>query len=163
VGSVQAVEVVRGRLADAKEAAVAGHSTDKPDRSDHAPNGRTGSSPPRPQRQRQPRKQRQPRPKNQLEFWALVFANTGNTIRAIAFCIGGSLAIAVPFAGLALVFTLLHLQFAVPAAMYAGATAMVGGFGVAIRMVWKRRSNNDSDNGGGDDAAPGGDPSDDSG
>jgi hypothetical protein len=164
--SIEAADaVVRSRLADAKEAAVAGHSTDTPDQPDRGPVDQAGSSPQWPQRRREPKQQRQPNPKTQLEFWAFLIANTGNTVRAIALCIGVSLAIAVPFAILALVFTLLQLQFAVPAAMYAGAVATLSALGVTIRTVLRRRSNGGSGNGGGDDDPPRdtpGDASDDS-
>ncbi len=114
---------------------MAGHSTNEPDRRS---------------RQRQPRKQRQPKLKTQLEFWAFLIANTGNTLRVIALCLGASLAIAAPFAILALVFTLLHVQFAVPAAMYAGATAVLGALGVAVRSALKSRPDGGSGNGGDD-------------
>lgn len=158
---VQAVEVVRSRLADTKEAVVAGQSSDKPAPSDRGRRGKRARRPNGLDDSENPRRGRRTAPKTQLEFWAFLLGNTGNTIRLIALCIGVGLAVAVPFAVLALVFTLLHLQLAVPTAIYGGVAAMFGGLGVAIGLVRKGRSNSGADSGGGDDAPPGGESSDD--
>ena len=146
---------------------MADNSTDKTDRSDHRPDGQSASlkrarpksrikrkSVPKPRSE--PKPLRQPKLKTPLELWAFLFANTGNVFRAVVLFVGVGLALAVPFGILALIFTLLHLQFAVAAAMYSAATAIVAALGFALRARLKR-SNADRS---GDGDPPEDDPDD---